>query len=91
MSALAHALLAELDDAALDQLADALAPRIAARTAAPIPPYLTPQEAGEYLRATKQRVYDLVSSGRLKRVRDGGRSLIRRDDLDAYLAGGDRP
>jgi hypothetical protein len=33
----------------------------------------------------RQRVDDLLSSRRLKRVKDGARTLIRRAELDAYL------
>jgi excisionase family DNA binding protein len=48
-------------------------------------PFLTVAEAAVYLRASRQRVYDLLSSRRLPRHRDGARVLIRRADLDAYL------
>lgn len=48
-------------------------------------PFLTVAEAAVYLRASRQRVYDLLSSRRLPKYRDGARVLIRRSDLDAYL------
>lgn len=48
-------------------------------------PFLTVAEAAAYLRASRQRVYDLLSSRRLPKYRDGARVLIRRADLDAYL------
>ncbi len=51
-------------------------------------PWLTVPEAAEYLRASRQRIYDLLSSRRLTRHRDGTRVLIRRDELDRYLASG---
>jgi excisionase family DNA binding protein len=51
-------------------------------------PYLTVAEAATYLRASRQRVYDLLSSGRLSRRKDGSRVLVSRSELDAYLAGG---
>jgi excisionase family DNA binding protein len=55
-------------------------------------PYLTVPEAAEYLRAKPQRVYDLLSSRRLTRYRDGRRVLVSRAELDAYLAeNGSRP
>jgi excisionase family DNA binding protein len=50
-------------------------------------PYLTVAEAAEYLRASRQRVYDLLSAGRLSRRKDGARVLVSRSELDAYLAG----
>jgi excisionase family DNA binding protein len=52
--------------------------------------YLTVEEAAELLRSKRQRVYDLVSAGRLQRYKDGSRVLIKRVELDAYLAG-DQP
>jgi excisionase family DNA binding protein len=48
-------------------------------------PFLTVAEAAVYLRASRQRVYDLLSSRRLPKYRDGARVLIRRTDLDAHL------
>jgi excisionase family DNA binding protein len=53
-------------------------------------PYMTPDEAAAYIGAERQRVYDLCSDGRLRRYRDGSRLLVRRDELDAYLAHGGR-
>ncbi len=47
-------------------------------------PYLTVEEAAEFLRAgSKQRMYDLVHEGTLKPVRDGRRLLFERAALDA--------
>jgi excisionase family DNA binding protein len=48
-------------------------------------PYFTVAEAATYLRAKPQRVYDLLSAGRLTRHKDGRRVLIARTDLDAHL------
>ena len=48
-------------------------------------PFLTVAEAAVYLRASRQRVYDLLSSRRLPKYRDGARVLIRRADLDDHL------
>ena len=50
-------------------------------------PYWTVNEAADYLRCSRQRIYDLLSSGRLRRYKDGSRVLIRREELDAYVAG----
>jgi len=49
-------------------------------------PYLTVREAADYLRAKPQRVYDLLSSRRLTRFKDGRRVLVSRTELDAYLS-----
>lgn len=53
-------------------------------------PYLTVAEAAEYLRCTPKRIYDLTGQRRLPFVKDGTRTLLRRADLDAYLADGAR-
>jgi excisionase family DNA binding protein len=47
--------------------------------------FLTPTEAAELLRAKPQRVYDLLSSGRLTRHKDGSRVLVSRAELVAHL------
>jgi excisionase family DNA binding protein len=72
--------------------------RIADRTAALIraegrggtrdSPYLTIDETAVYLRCRRQRIYDLLSQRRLSRIKDGGRTLISRVELEAYLRRG---
>lgn len=47
---------------------------------------LTTAEAAAYLRASEQRIYDLVTQRRLRPEKDGRRNLFRRADLDAYLS-----
>lgn len=69
----------------LASLAALLAPDLPPAAVAEPSPYLTVPEAAEYLRSSRQRVYDLLFSRRLPRVKDGSRVLIRRTDLDAYL------
>jgi excisionase family DNA binding protein len=60
----------------------------ASESAAAAKPYLRVDEAAAYLGArSRQRVDDLLSQGRLSRVKDGRRTLIARAELDAYLAG----
>jgi excisionase family DNA binding protein len=49
-------------------------------------PYLSVPEAAAYLRAKPQRIYDLLSAGRLNRYKDGRRVLVSRAELDTYLA-----
>jgi excisionase family DNA binding protein len=51
----------------------------------PPSPYMTVPEAAEYLRCSRQRVDDLLSAGRLERVKDGGRTLVRRRDVERWL------
>jgi len=84
---LAAALLAELGDAELDQLAELLLPRMQ-RLAEPLTDddgRLGAQGAAAYLATTRARIYDLVQLGKLQPQRDGRRLLFRRADLDSYL------
>lgn len=88
---LAHALVASLDDHALDTLADLLADRLELRLAqrahapARTTAWLNAEQAAEHLACSRGRLYDLVQLGRLMPRRDGRRLLFRRADLDAYL------
>jgi excisionase family DNA binding protein len=67
-----------------DRVAVALAEQ-AATGAPPLSRYLTVTEAADYLRCSRQRVDDLLSSRRLTRVKDGSRTLLLREEIDAYL------
>lgn len=77
----------ELDDHTLAVLAEQLEPYLAHR-APTDDPWLSIEEAAGRARCAKQRIYDLLSQGRLKGGRDGTRRLIRRSELDAYLESG---
>lgn len=92
MSAIVDALLAELDDAALDQLADRLAPRLAARlgqtTSGSGDVWLDVTGAAEYVSCPKSRIYALTSARRIPFHKDGSRTLFRRDELDEWLRAG---
>ena len=72
-------LTAELDDDAVATIAAAVTPQ-------PAPsPYLSIPEAADHLRCTRQRIDDLLSTGRLTRIKDGTRTLIERAEVEAYL------
>jgi excisionase family DNA binding protein len=79
-----------LDDAMLDALAQKVAAILEARSpdapASDAPRYLSVSEAAEYLRCSRQRVYDLCSQGSPRRLKDGSRVLLDRAEIDAYLA-----
>ncbi len=81
----------ELPDALVDAIAERAAEivleRLGEREALAGSPYLSVDEAAEYLRSSRQRVYDLLSSGRLSRHKDGSRVLVARAELEAHLAG----
>lgn len=72
-----------LDEHALAAIAAAIA-----QTAPEPPPspLMTIPEAATYLRCSRQRVDDLLSQRRLERVKDGSRTLVRRQDVEHYLA-----
>lgn len=86
MTDLAAALIDQLDDQALDRLAELLAPRLAARQPA-ASGWLDTKGAAEHLSCSVDRVHDLVQLRTLTPCRDGRRLLFRREDLDAYVQG----
>ena len=47
---------------------------------------LTINETAIYFRISRASVWRLLRSGRLKKTRIGGRTLVRRVDADAFLA-----
>ena len=71
-----------------DELLDAFAARVVELLAARQPsPLLTVDEAADYLRCNRKRIHDLTSQRRIEFVKDGSRTLIRREALDRYLLG----
>ncbi len=65
------------------ELIDLLVTEMKARLveAEPASEFLTAVQAADLLRCNRQRVYDLVSTGRLTRYKEGGRTLLRRADV----------
>jgi excisionase family DNA binding protein len=82
----------EIPPGALEEIAEnvlaLLLPRL--RNHATRSPYVSVAEAADYLRTSRQRIYDLLSSGRLTRFRDGSRILLSLEEIDLYLAGAPR-
>lgn len=74
----------DVPDELVEQIAQRTAELLRERPPA-LSPFLDVAEAADYLRTSKQRVYDLSSSGRLRAHRDGRRLLFRTEDLDAVL------
>jgi excisionase family DNA binding protein len=73
-----------------DSLFEAIAARAAELVAADLTagethPYMTVDQAAEYLACKPKRIYDLCSQRRVPFRKDGNRTLLRREDLDAYL------
>lgn len=70
-------------------IADELVKRLEASgvlAAAALPdPWLDVDQAATYLACKPQRIYNLVSEGRLRRAREGSRALFRRSWLDELV------
>jgi excisionase family DNA binding protein len=49
-------------------------------------PYFSVKRAAEYMDCSPQRIYDLLTARRLRRFKDGRRTLVAREEIDAYLA-----
>jgi excisionase family DNA binding protein len=59
-------------------------------TAAPVSPWLTAAEAGEYLRTSEAAIRSMLKRRELPASRTAnGRVLLARDDLDRFARGGD--
>jgi len=82
-------LRAQLPDDALERIAERAAELVLERMGAERNGHeselLTVAEAAEFLRSSRQRVYDLLSDGRLRRHKDGSRVLVSRSELVAHL------
>lgn len=89
---LVDVLLAELDDTALDALADLLAPRLASRVAAPAGQadgWLDSGGAAKYLGISKNALHKLTASRTVtfEQEAPGCKCWFRRADLDAWRRG----
>ena len=76
---------AEMVEAIAARAAELVLERLPSST--PASEYLTVAETAELLRSEKHRVYDLLSSRRLTRFKDGTRVLVSRAEVVAYLSG----
>lgn len=70
--------------AAIDLIRDALqtVPETDEKT-----PWMTVQEAAEYLRWPKKRIYNLTNAGAIPYRKQGNRLLFHQGELDAWLDG----
>lgn len=48
-------------------------------------PYLNVEEAAAFLRCKPQRIYELRTSGRLRRITEGGRALVLRAEVERLI------
>lgn len=77
---------AELVDAIVERVRAEVLAELQAQPKAPSP-YMSIVEAAEYLRCSRQRVDDLLCQRRLTRFKDGSRTLVSRDEVEAHLRG----
>jgi hypothetical protein len=79
------------DERFVEALADALAERVAARLGTGDEAeegYLDAEAAGRFIGASRRRIHELTSDGRLvPDGHDGRRPLYRRGTLEAYVKG----
>ena len=87
-SPLADALVRELNDDALDALAERLAPRLTASQPSDDGWIRGADHIGAYIDAPRSRVYSLVSADRLPVERDGSALIARKSELDAWVRAG---
>jgi excisionase family DNA binding protein len=52
---------------------------------------LTTKEAAELLRVSPWTISAWLSQGKLRRIKAGGRTLIAKADLEAFLRAGEQP
>lgn len=80
----------DIPDPLLDEIAIRVAEELERRGMASLSepdssPWVDVAGAATYLRCERQRIYDLVSEGKIQPARDGRRLLFRREWLDTYL------
>jgi excisionase family DNA binding protein len=71
----------------VNAIAEEVAGRLSELFPAPAEPYLSVDQAAEYLACNRRRIYDLVERDTLPHYRDGKRLLFRRAELDGYVRG----
>jgi excisionase family DNA binding protein len=77
-----------LDDGDLERLAAAIARRLEGRLGAGASPWLTAEQAAEYIGAPLSRIRQLTMGDEIPVHRDGRRVLYHRDELDRWLLDG---
>ena len=65
--------------------ADALRALVAEREETTVSPYLSPDEAAEYLRVSRKRIYDMAQEGRLTRLKVGRSLLLYRSEVEQLV------
>ena len=78
----------EIPDAVVEELVERVVVRVLAELpqVEPASPYMTTEQAAAYLACSRQRVHDLLSSGKLSRHKEGARTLVLRAELEALVS-----
>jgi excisionase family DNA binding protein len=69
----------------VEQLVAAAAERVLTELPDPASEFVSPKTAARLLDCDQQRIYDLISAGRLSRLKVGGRTLLRRREVLALV------
>ena len=85
MSELAFTIPPALVEAIAQRAAEILAERMSIVQSTGISPFMTVPEAAEFLRCSRQRVYNHFSARRLSRLKEGGRTLVARSELEELV------
>jgi excisionase family DNA binding protein len=85
VSGLAFPVPDEWLEAIAERVVELLAERPEISRRGELSPYFNIAEAADYLRTNRQRIYDLLSDGRLTRLKDGSRVLVSRAELEGHL------
>lgn len=73
---------------ALHAIAERVAELLAERATDALAPWMTADQAADYIAAPVSRVRKLTMTGELPHHRDGRRVLYRRDELDTFVRSG---
>jgi excisionase family DNA binding protein len=74
-----------IDDSFVEMLATRLAAHLDGGRCAAASPWMTVDEAADYLRWAVKRIRNLTSAREIPHRKQGGRVLYHRDELDAWL------
>jgi excisionase family DNA binding protein len=75
----------EVPPALIEHIAQRVVQILAAQAPTASAPWLSTEQAADYIAAKPARIHDLVALGRLTPRRDGRRLLFKRSDLDDYI------
>lgn len=69
----------------VEQVTAKVVDRLTTAQDTPPPKLMTVKQAAAYVGAKPQRIYDLLSQRKLARYKEGGRTLVSREELEAHV------